>query len=206
MQNQDPLLQIKLEKVKNFIENHKFGKVEEIKYRKNTIGKSQPFVAEDNSLEIRFVTKSGNNRGIVFSSHGVANIIDGKKYLLPTDSEERFNSENSEFHKLSYEWTTMLARELGSTQQTESEIKYRKSIHEKLDRKRSEAAAIRGYYKNTCATLEDQGKTNTAIYIQNKENLEYYTNLAETLSACKQLQTKCIKGLSQILEDIKSWE
>jgi hypothetical protein len=206
MQNSEQLLKIKPQNIQRFMNENKFGKIEEIRYRKNPSKNPGTNSYEPVSIEVRFTTASGSIHGIVFSIHGVANIYDGKKYAYTTDSEERFSTENPEFHKLTYAWTTFAAREIGSITQIESELEYRQKLFKKIDDYRSRVAAVKSHYKNDFSRLEDAGQADSKLGKQAKQLYMDYAILSESLSSCKALQTKCIKGLSQVLEDVKSWE
>lgn len=203
MQIKEPLLQIKLQSIENFIKDNKLGEIEEIRFRKNPCKNPSTYSHEPYSIEVRYTSTSGTLKGLVFSSHGVANIFNGKRYLYSTDSEERFSIENPELHKITYAWTTMLARELESTSFIENEIDYRRKMHNKIDNERSKVAAIKSYYKNELSKLEDSGQLDSRIGLQTKDYYMDYTLLSDTLSSSKALQTKCIKGLTQVLEDVK---
>ena len=200
-----PLQNLKLKNIIKFADDNNFGKDIEITYRQNPITNPAEKV-EPHSIEIRYTSKSGSTKGIVFSSHGVANIFDGKRYAYPTDNEERFSKDNCEFHALTLAWTKMVANECESESQIKSEIEYRNRIYAKVDQTRSEVGALKSYYKNQYATLEDNGQQNTRLGIKTKQLLDDYIKIAENLSAYKSLQTKCRKILEHRLEEIRVQE
>ena len=201
-----PLLNIKLKNIVKFAKDNKLGEVTDISYRKNPSRNPSMYSYEPYSIEVKFTNTNGYTKGIVFSSHGIANIYDGKHYLYSTDSEERFSAENTELHPITIAWTKLVASESSSGSQIEDEIKYRRSLYAKADKTRSEVAALRSYYKNTYARLEDSGEENTRIGIQTKQLYDDYCQMSENLKANKSLQAKCIKALELRLEEIRESE
>ena len=195
------LQELTVKDLDKFALDNNLGTIIEIRYRKNPTKEGEKVSHEPVSIELGTVNDNGMTRYFSFSKHGLANLsLDGKKYYYETDSEERFLAEHTEFIPLSFEWVKLLATK-DNVPYIDEEIEYRKKLHDKIDHKRQQYAALRTFYAKQLVSLESMKQKKSKAYKKTLNEYNDFAELCETCSALKMHHTKCIKHLEKVLEN-----